>query len=100
HTRFSRDWSSDVCSSDLGGKVERAHKREFGLAKVVVEQTSGIFHRFARREAIDVWMSHGDRVESMPPGFASIGLSDNTPFCAVEIGRASCRGRVEDAGAV
>jgi GMP synthase (glutamine-hydrolysing) len=67
----------------LGGKVERASKREFGLAQVVIDQPEGIFHRFAKRESIDVWMSHGDRVESMPPGFTTIGLSENTPFCAV-----------------
>jgi GMP synthase (glutamine-hydrolysing) len=67
----------------LGGKVERASKREFGLARVSVETPEGIFHRFARRETLDVWMSHGDRVVSMPSGFATIGLSDNTPFCAV-----------------
>jgi GMP synthase (glutamine-hydrolysing) len=67
----------------LGGKVERADKREFGLAKVIVEQPDGIFHRFARRESIDVWMSHGDRIAAMPPGFSTIGLSGNTPFCAV-----------------
>jgi GMP synthase (glutamine-hydrolysing) len=67
----------------LGGRVERATKREFGLASVVIEEPDGIFHRFARREGIDVWMSHGDRVESMPPGFTTIGNSGNTPFCAV-----------------
>ena len=67
----------------LGGKVERAQKREFGLAKVIIDKPEGIFHRFARRESIDVWMSHGDRVASMPPGFQTIGLSGNTPFCAV-----------------
>ena len=67
----------------LGGKVENAHKREFGLAKVTIDSPEGIFHRFARRESIDVWMSHGDRIVSVPPGFTTIGLSDNTPFCAV-----------------
>ncbi len=67
----------------LGGKVERATKREFGFAKVIVEKGEGIFHRFGRRESIDVWMSHGDRVASVPAGFETVGLSANTPFCAV-----------------
>lgn len=67
----------------LGGKVKRADKREFGLAKLTVDKAEGIFHRFAARETIDVWMSHGDRIESMPAGFSTIGLSDNAPFCAV-----------------
>jgi GMP synthase (glutamine-hydrolysing) len=67
----------------LGGKVERSQKREFGLAKVTIDQAEGILHRFARRDTIDVWMSHGDRVASMPPGFETVGISENTPFCAV-----------------
>ncbi len=67
----------------LGGKVERADKREYGAARVTIDDTSGIFHRFAKAEAIDVWMSHGDRIASMPSGFATMGTSGNTPFCAV-----------------
>lgn len=70
----------------LGGKVERADKREFGLAKLTVDEPKGIFHRFARNEAIEVWMSHGDRIASMPPGFEAVGTSGNTPFCAVANG--------------
>ncbi|HVJ89503.1 MAG TPA: glutamine-hydrolyzing GMP synthase [Labilithrix sp.] len=67
----------------LGGKVEHADKREFGLARVTIDEPVGIFHRFAKGESIDVWMSHGDRIASMPAGFETIGLSGNTPFCAV-----------------
>ena len=67
----------------LGGKVERAAAREFGAARVVVEKNEGILHRFAKREALDVWMSHGDRITALPPGFSTIGISGNTPFCAV-----------------
>jgi len=67
----------------LGGKVERATEREYGHARVVVEKNEGIFHRFAKREALDVWMSHGDRIAALPPGFQTIGVSGNTPFCAV-----------------
>ncbi len=67
----------------LGGTVERSDKREFGLAKVTVDAPEGIFHRFAPRESLDVWMSHGDRVVRMPEGFVTVGTSGNTPFCAV-----------------
>jgi GMP synthase (glutamine-hydrolysing) len=73
----------------LGGKVERASAREYGHARVVVERPEGIFHRFAKREALDVWMSHGDRITALPGGFQTIGVSGNTPFCAV--GNASKR---------
>ena len=67
----------------LGGRVERSEAREYGAAKVTVERGEGIFHRFAAGESIDVWMSHGDSIAAMPPGFATLGISGNTPFCAV-----------------
>ena len=67
----------------LGGRVERSEAREYGAAKVTVERGEGIFHRFTAGEAIDVWMSHGDSIAAMPPGFATLGVSGNTPFCAV-----------------
>jgi GMP synthase (glutamine-hydrolysing) len=67
----------------LGGKVDPAQHREYGLAQLTVDEPTGIFHRFARAEPIDVWMSHGDRVVSIPEGFANVGTSKNTPFCAV-----------------
>ncbi len=67
----------------LGGKVEGASEREYGAAKVKITRPQGILHRFKEGETIDVWMSHGDRIASMPDGFVPLGLSDNTPFCAV-----------------
>jgi GMP synthase (glutamine-hydrolysing) len=67
----------------MGGKVERAAAREYGHARVVVEKNEGILHRFAKRESLDVWMSHGDRIVALPAGFQTIGVSGNTPFCAV-----------------
>jgi GMP synthase (glutamine-hydrolysing) len=67
----------------LGGKVEPASAREYGAARVEVETAAGIFGRFKKGEGLDVWMSHADRIESMPAGFSIIGVSGNTPFCAV-----------------
>jgi GMP synthase (glutamine-hydrolysing) len=67
----------------LGGKVARAEAREYGPAEVRVEKTEGIFHRFAGGDQVNVWMSHGDRIEAMPSGFTVLGTSPNTPFCAV-----------------
>ena len=67
----------------LGGRVERATSREFGQARVVVERAEGIFHRFSKGEALDVWMSHSDRIVALPPGFENVGVTASTPFCAV-----------------
>jgi GMP synthase (glutamine-hydrolysing) len=67
----------------LGGKVEAAKEREYGAAKLVVEKAEGVLHRFAPHETIDVWMSHGDSITALPPGFETLATSANTPFCAV-----------------
>jgi GMP synthase (glutamine-hydrolysing) len=67
----------------LGGRVERAKEREYGAATVRVDEAVGVFGRLAKGESIDVWMSHGDRLESLPKGFSPIGTSDNTPLCAI-----------------
>ena len=67
----------------LGGKVERADAREYGAARMSIEKPEGILHRFAKHESIDVWMSHGDRIVALPPGFSTIGVTGSTPFCAV-----------------
>src|SRR5579871_3966171 len=50
----------------LGGKVEAAKEREYGAAKAVVDRSEGILHRFAPKESLDVWMSHGDRIAALP----------------------------------
>jgi GMP synthase (glutamine-hydrolysing) len=67
----------------LGGKVERSSHREYGAAKVKIDEAVGPFHRFTRGESIDVWMSHGDKLTELPTGFVGIGESPNAPFCAV-----------------
>jgi GMP synthase (glutamine-hydrolysing) len=68
----------------LGGKVVSATHREYGRATVRLEAASDLFHGFAAGEELAVWMSHGDRVESLPDGFAGVGTSPNCPFAAVE----------------
>jgi GMP synthase (glutamine-hydrolysing) len=67
----------------LGGQVNRAEEREYGPAKVRVDEPVGVFARFARGDTLDVWMSHGDSVGSLPEGFRTIGTSDNTELCAI-----------------
>ncbi len=67
----------------LGGKVERAEEREYGPARLVVERPEGVLHRFGRDELLDVWMSHGDSIAALPPGFSTVGVSANTPYAAV-----------------
>jgi len=67
----------------LGGKVEKASAREYGAAKVKIDKAEGVLHRFKPGETIDVWMSHGDRLEAPPAGFTTMATSDNSPFCVL-----------------
>jgi GMP synthase (glutamine-hydrolysing) len=70
----------------LGGKVGKAAHREYGPARLVVDDASDLFHGFAAGEeaAVSVWMSHGDRIEQAPPGFSAIAHSDNSPVAAMK----------------
>jgi len=66
----------------LGGLVEPSDKHEYGRAHVTVLRDDRLFAGFSAGEEISVWMSHGDRVTALPPGFALIGESDNSPAAA------------------
>ena len=65
----------------LGGRVERATEREYGIAFLEHDDTSGFFEGVD--EKTQVWMSHGDRVEELPGGFEVIGRTENSPNAAV-----------------
>src|SRR5262249_21271438 len=67
----------------LGGKVARSAGREYGPARAEVLQPVGPFAAFAKDERLDVWMSHGDRVEALPPGFIPLAKTPSGPFCAM-----------------
>jgi GMP synthase (glutamine-hydrolysing) len=73
-----------LASHLLGGKVTASEHREYGRAQVRLEQASELFAGFAPGEEISVWMSHGDRVEALPPGFRVIGTNPSSPAAAVE----------------
>ena len=66
-----------------GGKVVRANRREYGRADVRVEG-GRLFTGFGRGEETPVWMSHGDHVDTPPPGFCVTASSDNSPIAAFE----------------
>lgn len=65
----------------LGGKVARALKREYGRADLLIDDSSDLFKGLPNRTA--VWMSHGDRIETLPPGFQAIARTDNSPAAAM-----------------
>ena len=66
----------------LGGIVERSRVREFGPATLRI--TNGFDLLSGIPDKSDVWMSHGDRVLELPPGFESIAESENSPRAAMK----------------
>ncbi|MBL8922482.1 MAG: glutamine-hydrolyzing GMP synthase [Myxococcaceae bacterium] len=71
-----------LLSKLLGGRVDKSAHREFGPASVEVVASRGPFAAFGRGTALKVWMSHGDRVEQLPPHFVAIGKTPSAPFAA------------------
>jgi GMP synthase (glutamine-hydrolysing) len=72
-----------ICAQ-LGGKVETGHHREFGRAFLEIEADSKLFDGvWAKGTRHQVWMSHGDKITAIPPGFRVVGTSANAPFAAI-----------------
>lgn len=67
----------------LGGKVVAADEREYGRATMNVDIAGGVLSPFAAGDSVEVWMSHGDRVDALPEGFEVMAHSGNSPFAAV-----------------
>ena len=68
-------------AEQLGGAVESGHHREFGRAALRVDAGSPLFEGvWNLGEKHTVWMSHGDRITALPPGFTVKGTSENAPF--------------------
>ncbi len=66
---------------NFGGKVEPAADREYGKAVLRTLDDSDILSGI--NDASVVWMSHGDYLTEIPPGFKVIGESDHSPICAI-----------------
>ncbi len=68
----------------LGGTVEEADHREFGRAEIEITHESPLFEGLnGAGGRLPVWMSHGDRVVSLPEGFETIAKTDSAPFAAI-----------------
>jgi GMP synthase (glutamine-hydrolysing) len=82
-------YGMQTMAQQLGGRVAASSEREFGYAEVTVTGASRLLdHLGDRRNAagrcvLDVWMSHGDRVDALPPGFVATASSGTIPFAAM-----------------
>jgi GMP synthase (glutamine-hydrolysing) len=76
-------YGMQLLAIDLGGRVAAATRREYGAAQLEIDDAAGLFEGLPAETA--VWMSHGDVITELPPGFRPIAHSLNSPFAA-------CRG--------
>ncbi|HVW74212.1 MAG TPA: glutamine-hydrolyzing GMP synthase [Rhizomicrobium sp.] len=70
-------------SAQLGGKVEGGHNQEFGRADIQVHTQSPLLEGLAESGSEPVWMSHGDKITAIPPGFSVIATSESSPYAVI-----------------
>ena len=78
-------YGMQTMAKQLGGKVEASSEREYGYAEVE-PSNSFLLDGLSDNDTglLKVWMSHGDRVESIPEGFVASASSKNSPFAVME----------------
>ena len=77
-------YGQQLMCHQLGGRVEAHDHREFGRAKIdVVAESKLTRDVWQKGGSHEVWMSHGDRVTAIPPGFLAIAASEGAPYAAI-----------------
>lgn len=82
-------YGMQTMAEQFGGKVEGSAKSEFGFAQVDVIAKNKLFDGIEDRitpdsnPQLDVWMSHGDKVTEVPPGFELIAATESAPIAAM-----------------
>ncbi len=82
-------YGMQTMAAQLGGEVASSAKHEYGYAQVRARGHSRLLRDIEDHVTeegyglLDVWMSHGDRVESLPPGFSAIAETDNAPLAGI-----------------
>jgi GMP synthase (glutamine-hydrolysing) len=79
-------YGQQLMVKQLGGVVQGGHEREFGRASIqLAQKPSDLFDGIITiQDTLEVWMSHGDRVTSLPDGFEVVAISTGAPFAAIE----------------
>ena len=82
-------YGMQTMAAQLGGDVAASAKHEYGYAQVRARHHSRLLRDIEDHTSsegyglLDVWMSHGDRVEKLPPGFSTICETDNAPLAGM-----------------
>jgi len=66
----------------LGGAVAKSNEREYGHGTLSIAKPGRLFNKLPRK--LRVWNSHGDKLTALPPGFAAIGTTENSPYAVIE----------------
>jgi len=69
----------------LGGEVAHSEKREYGKVRLIIDRGGRLFKGIGGKgDFLQVWMSHGDQLRRLPPGFHPVAHSSSTPIAAIE----------------
>ncbi len=74
-------YGMQLMADQLGGKVGPGREREFGPATITASGSAPLLAGLPAD--LDVWMSHGDRIEKLPAGFESLAVSENSPIAVM-----------------
>lgn len=82
-------YGMQTMSAQLGGRVASSDEREFGYAKVLIDQATHLFEGIEDavnengQGVLDVWMSHGDKVVEIPSDFIKVASTETCPYAAM-----------------
>ena len=76
-------YGMQAMTTRMGGRVEGSDHREFGRARIHVDKPIGMFEGFDAEATEIVWMSHGDRLIELPPGFDVLATTENRVPAAI-----------------
>ncbi|MFI0348567.1 MAG: glutamine-hydrolyzing GMP synthase [Chthoniobacterales bacterium] len=74
-------YGMQLIAHDLGGRVARSTHREYGQGELTVKIDCPLFKKLTKK--LDVWNSHGDRIEKLPKGFVALGWTENSPNAVI-----------------
>lgn len=72
----------NIICFNFNGKVEQADNREYGKANFTITDSTNKLFKNVKKDSV-VWMSHGDKITKIPPGFSLLGNSESSPYCAM-----------------
>ncbi|HMQ11738.1 MAG TPA: glutamine-hydrolyzing GMP synthase [Oligoflexia bacterium] len=77
-------YGAQLLSQEFGGKVEACTHREFGSSQVKIEKATSIFAGIDSNKTYEMWMSHGDQIESIPKAWQVTATTRTCPYAGFE----------------